>query len=171
MALKSDYLACYLLLGYQEGAYKVVSLCTNADDRPLWTVTLVLGENTTHLVWWKACFHASFSSSLKLQILLYPLRCLSDGEKVTFLYINRQSQCKEKARNGMLKYELLKLTFQGVLRIMILRFYCAVFNLKSKWLFKLQVEIDFFREYITCVSCSTISILSDMLFCCGNYGQ
>lgn len=79
-------LSSYLLLGYQEGAYKVVSLCTNADDRPLWTVTLVLGENTTHLVWWKACFHASFYSSLKLQILLYPLRCLSDGEKELHFY-------------------------------------------------------------------------------------
>lgn len=48
----------------------------------------------------------------------------------------------------MLKYELLKLTFQGVLRIMILRFYCAVFNLKSKWLFKLQVEIYFLENIL-----------------------
>lgn len=79
---KSDYIAGYLLPGYLEVAYKVMSLCINVDNGPLWTVTLVWGENTMHLVWWKACFHASLSSSLKLQIPLYPLRCLSDGEKV-----------------------------------------------------------------------------------------
>lgn len=32
---KSDYIACYLLPGYLEGAYKVMSLCTNVDNRPL----------------------------------------------------------------------------------------------------------------------------------------
>lgn len=65
----------------------------------------------------------------------------------------------------MLKYKLLKLTFQGVLRIMILLFfYCTVFNLKSKRLFNCRQNMNIFREYITCVTFLTISMLPDILF-------
>lgn len=45
----SDCKDCYSLQSCRAGAYKVTVLCINLDNRLLWTVTLVLGENTMHL--------------------------------------------------------------------------------------------------------------------------
>lgn len=108
-----------LLLGYQEGAYKVMSLCTNA----------VMNCNFSFRRKHNALDMMKGMLSCFLFFLFETLDPFISSEmfewwreRFTFLYINRQSQCKEKKRNGMLKYESLKLTFQGVLRIMILLF-------------------------------------------------